>query len=362
MFDDDEPEFYENNEQIINSSLFSVSTENKGPNRVVNNTSLRTGIVVAAYEIDDELNFNKKFPEYDVLVVEQDKNSTVEPVLYKNCVAIDSFGGVADFFEFKIRPVNNVSEDKEVEVDANFQKQFGNVVLILCLDGSADKGIIIKSLPHPGRKTTLTTENELHLEGEYNGLNWKIDKEGSLTVTFRSKTDNQGKPQDEQSGGTFVKMDKEGSIELNTNLKEKDATSVKLDKTKKDINITAGQNISNVAQKNLSLLAEGDLSGSAKGSLSFVTEGAAKISAKSGLSLDGSSQVDIKGDTTKITGGNMVQIEGGKLMINTPKVFVGQGGQPAIIATTKFIGTGNHGAPVVCNAVGPFSKSVFIAS
>jgi len=337
---------------LINTSKTSAFSKN------LSNNSLRLGVVVKVHDTDSETNLSKVLPEYDVITTEQNGTMGQSFVTYTNCISADTLGGMADFFEFKRRAYEK--EDFKQTFDIN--KHDGSMVLLLCLDGYTDKAIIISAITNTNRKTTLTTENELHLEGEYNGLNWKIDKEGSLTVTFRSKTDSQGVPQDEQSGGTFVKMDKEGSIELNTNLKEKDATSVKLDKTKKDINIIAGQNISNVAQKNLSLLAEGDLSGSAKGSLSFVTEGAAKISAKSGLSLDGSSQVDIKGDTTKITGGNMVQIEGGKLMINTPKVFVGQGGQPAIIATTKFIGYTAKGESVLCNALGPYSKSVFIAS
>jgi phage gp45-like len=336
----------------ISTSKISAFSKN------MNNNSLRLGVIVKVHDIEDESNLSKVLPEYDVITTEQNKDMGQSFVTYTNCIAADSLGGIADFFEFKRRP----SEKEDFKQTFDVNKHDGSMVLLLCLDGYTDKAIIISAITNVQRKTTLTKDNELHLEGEYNGLNWKVDKEGALTVTFRSATDSKGVPQDEQSGGTFVKMDKEGSIELNTNLKEKDVTSVKLDKAKKDITVTAGQSISQTAQKDIKMAAEGELSGSAKGSLSFVTEGAAKISAKSGLTLDGSSQVDIKGDTTKITGGNMVQIEGGKLMINTPKVFIGQGGLPAVIGTTKFVGIGNKGSPVVCNAIGPFSSSVFIAS
>ena len=362
LFDDDTPEFYEDNEEVMNTSLFTPANISEVYSKnISSNTALKVGIVVKTYEIDDKLNLNKKFPEYDVLVVEQKENSSVEPIIYNKCVAIDSIGGVADFFEFKKREVKQ-KEESENPLNVEFKNQFGNMVLLLCLDGSSDKGIIVNSFPHPGRKTTLTKDAGLHLEGEYNGLNWQINKDGELTVTFKSKTDEKGKPQDETAGGTTVKMDKEGSIDINTNLEGDEETYMRMDKKNKDIGLKAGANVGFTAKKDVAMNAEGKITGKAKANVELVAEGAAKVSAKSSLDLEGESVVNVKGGNVIISGQNIVKIETQKCMIDAQKVFVGQGGTPAVIATTKFVGSGNHGAPVNCSAVGPFSSSVFIAS
>lgn len=369
MFDDDDyddfyPEFYDNNETIFNSSLYSIE---KSPNKnyfdkIFNNTSLKVGIIVKIYEIDDEKNNNKKIPEYDVLVVQNNKQESIEPIFYKNCINAENFGGKADFFEYKMRAVDKKETNSKAVLDIDFSKQYGNMVLLLCLDGSTDRGIIIKSVNHRGRKSTLTKDAGLHLEGEYNGLNWQVNKDGELTVTFKSKTDNEGKPQDETAGGSFLKIDKKGSVNLDSGLKEKEETNIVIDKEKKDVKIKAGQSFIMSTQKDIEISAEGKISGKAKASVEFLSEGTAKYTAKSSIDIEGTSVANIKGGNVIVSGQNGVIIEGQQCMIDTPKVFVGQGGSPAIIGTTKFVGTGNFGAPVICYAVGPFSKSVLIGS
>lgn len=361
LFDDDTPEFYEDNEEVMNSSLFTPSNIGEQYfNNIFGNTNLKNGIIIKVYEIDDDLNMNKKFPEYDVLVVEQKQTSSVEPVIYKNCIAIDSFGGIADFFEYKRRPVEEKKES-DTPLDTNFKEQFGNMVLLLCLDGSTDKGIIVNSVPHPGRKTTLTKDAELHLEGEYNGLNWQINKDGELKITFKSKTDIKGKPEDETAGGTHLQIDKKGSVDINTNLDGDEETYMRMDKENKDVGLKAGGNIGFTAKKDVATNADGKITGKAKGAIELAAEGTAKFTAKSTLDLEGKSKTSLKSNTIMINGSNLVQIDGQKLIVNAPKVILGSGGTPAVIATTKFVGTGNHGAPVTCSAVGPFSSTVLIA-
>lgn len=363
FFDENDAEFYDTNEETGNTSLYSF-THDQGSNffkRIFGDTSLKIGIVIKTYDIDDEKNLNKKIPEYDVLIVQEGEGS-IEPVVYKNCINTDSFGGKADFLEYKLRANSKEPKGKNT-VNTNFKEQDGNIVLLLCLDGSLDKGVILKSIFHKGRKeTTLTKDAGLHLEGEYNGLNWQINKEGELTITFKSATDNDGKPKDKTAGGTTVKMNKEGSIDINTNLQGDEETYMRMDKKNKNIGLKAGANVGFTAKKDVATNADGSITGKAKGSVEFAAEGTAKVSAKSSLALESESAVNIKGGTVTISGQNMVKIEGQTCDISTQKVFVGQGGTPAIIATTKFQGIGNFGAPVISTAIGPYSGSVFIAS
>jgi hypothetical protein len=332
-------------------------------NKKYKNTPLRMGCVTKIYEIDDENNNSKNdknsaIVQYDVMVeqITEDGKGT-NFVKYDRCMRMTGFGGLADFFEYKLR-------DSEVDFEEtySFTQQDGSMVILLCLDGFSEMGIIIGSVKHYDRPTTLDKKAGLHLEGEYNGLNWKINKDGELVVTFKSKTNNKGEPQDETAGGTHFQIDKEGSVDINANLEGDEETYMRMDKKNKDVGLKAGANVGFTAKKDVAMNADGKITGKAKGAVEFTAEGAAKVSAKSSLDLEGESAVNVKGGNVIISGQNGVIIEGQQCMIDTQKVFVGQGGTPAVIATTKFVGQGNHGAPVNCSAVGPFSSSVFIAS
>jgi hypothetical protein len=337
---------------IISPSKLSATNKN------LNNTPLRMGVVVRVHEVTDESNISKLFPEYDVVTGEQNKQLGQSFVEYMNCISMDSLGGIADFFEKKLRK----SDSEDFKKTYSFDKQNGSLVLLLCIDGFSDKAIIVGSIPHASRKTKLTKEAGLHLEGEYNGLNWKIDKDGALTVTFKSKTNNEGVPQDKQAGGTHIQIDKTGQVDINTGLKDAEETYIRMDKKNKNVGLKAGSNIGLTAKKNVAINAEGNIEALSKANVAINAEGTAKFTSKSSISIEGASAVDIKGGNVTITGNNGVIIEGQQCMIDTPKVFVGQNGTAAVIQTTRFIGTGNLGVPIISQAMGPFSSAVFIAS
>ena len=164
---------------VLPSSLLSKQNTSmvSAFNKIYNNVQLRAGVIIKTYDIDNENNSNKTSVEYDVLVLEQDKDNGTTPITYRKVISMDSFGGMADFFEFKRRP-----KTKEKSID-NMTDNDGQLVILLCLDGNAKKGIIIGGMKQAKRLTKLTAKAGLHLEGEYNGLNWKIDKDGAFTVT-----------------------------------------------------------------------------------------------------------------------------------------------------------------------------------
>ena len=326
-------------------------------NKKYNNTPVRMGCIVKTYDIKDKSNNsnsteNGAVPQYDVVTEEQSVSGGQSYVKYTNCISITGFGGIADFFEYKLR-----DSTESFEETYDFKKQNGNMVLILCLDGFSEKAVIIGSVKHYEKKSTLTKEAGLHLEGEYNGLNWKVNKDGELTVTFKSKTDNEGKPQDETAGGSYAKIDKTGSIEFNTN----DEAFVKIDKPGKNINVEVGNDISLKAKNDLNIAVDSKISASAKSDISFAAEGSAKYSSKSSITIEGKSLATIKGGDVKIEGDNSITAKATKVVINAPKTLIGPSPKPAIILTTKFIGVGNLGGPVVCSAVGPFSSNVLIS-
>lgn len=336
--------------------LPSSILENRDPGdynlqkQISQNSYLRLGVVLDIIEIEDDNNLSKLTPEYTVMTIQDDNT-----VIYKNCIAADGFGGVADYFVKKHR---KPKDSKKVQDSGSLKKQNGSIVLLLCIDGNSEQAVIITSIAHPDRKNgKLTKDLGHHMEGEFNGINWKVDKDGQLIVTFKSPTDNDGKPKDTKAGGATIKMEKDGSIEAADGNKEK----IRIDKTKKTIGITAESDISNTtdanfnvtAKKNISMKSTADLLADAGGSVTAKSGGAFNITAEGALT--------VKAPDIQMTADNMVQVKGSTINLSAPQVNVGNGGTPALILSTFFLGTGNLGAPVISNPIGPFSSSVFIA-
>ena len=342
------------------SSLLSKMDSKKvsAVSRRFENTPLRLGIIIDVYEIDNEKNTSKTFPEYVVMTKESNPTGGIDYKKYTNVISLDGFGGIADFFEYKLRSNTNTIDKKENTPSFDFTKQNGSMVIILCLDGFSEKAIIIGGLANvldekTQRKTNLTKENGLHMEGEYNGINWKVNKDGEFVLTFKSPTDNNGKVINDKYSGTFTKIDKTGSFEV----KDKH-NHVSMDNDKGGINTTTDADHKTSADKNIELAAKKNI---VKKSENWSLEATGSANQKAN-----SWNVDISGNAVLKTGNITVQtgvmeIKGKQLNVAANSILLGNGGAPALILTTKFIGTGNKGTPVVSQAIGPFSGIVSIA-
>lgn len=315
------------------------------------NLTIKVGIVIDVIEIDSPNNATKLSTEYTVMTIESFNNKT-----YSNCLAADGFGGIADFFNQKLRPV---SDKKKAANKTELKGQNGSIVLMMCLDGLADQAVIIGSIAHPDRKNgKLTKELGHHMEGEFNGVNWKVDKDGALTVTFKSATDNDGKQADTKAAGSNLKMEKDGSIEVGDGNKEK----IRIDKTAKtvaisaeaDISATTDAGVNLTAKAGINLKATADLLADAGGSFTAKSGGAFNITSEGPLSM--------KATDIKIAADNMMTLKGSQIMISAPMINVGDGGTPAVTMNTLVMAVGNLGIPIIGNLVGPFSSSVFIGS
>jgi len=338
---------------ILNSSLLTVDDQEHlaAFNKTYNNFALRVGIINACYETDDESNISKIGPEYDVLVIEQDENKSISGIQYRNCISTDTFGNISDFFEFRYRKQTKAEKNSK----RNPAKQNGSFVLLLCLDGSSEKGIIMGALPHASRKEKL--DKDLHLHGEYNGLNIKIDKDGAFTIEFKGPRDDNGKYTNEEAGGSTLSIDKDGQIDLNTGNDD----YIRIDKKNKDIGLKAGQHIGLTAEKNIGLIAKGNISQTCK-DLIAKAEGKASIESASGMDLKTDGSMKINAASLTVNADSSTKITSSQITLDGMTFVGGAGGTPAIIGTTQFLGTGNLGAPVMSLAIGPFSSKVFIAT
>ena len=159
----------------------------RGFNKSYNNTALRFGVIKNIYSVNDPNNVSNLSTEYDVDVIEQDMNRGIAPVTYKNCLSVDGLGSIADYFEKNFR-VQTQSDNLQLPLTKG---QNGATVLVLCLDATTGKGIILGGLKHPDRPMNLTSA-EPQLYGEYNGINVSINPDGSGTLVVQGATDNNG--------------------------------------------------------------------------------------------------------------------------------------------------------------------------
>ena len=363
---------------ILPSSLLSFRNPDDFDigQKFINNTTLKIGVVTDVIEVDNAANITKQGPEYNVMVIAQDKNGGICSESYRNCLRIDMFGGVGEFLDAKLHAPDKaaaVLKSGSLTKDNN-----GSIVLLLCVDGNTEKGIIIGAIKHPGRKTTLTSDAGKHLEGEYNGINWQVNKDGELVVTYKSSTDNDGKTSDDKAGGTFLKVDKTGSIDINDNTGE----NIKIDKVAQTVAINATKDIITKTGGNFKLTATKDISASTKSDLIIQAQGKAGITIGKDMNLEVTNaltgkamSLDLNVQQSIKIQSNQIQINGQQFTINSPQftisgnqvqirgsqIMLGNGGTPAVTMMSKAIGIGNLGAPVISSFIGPFSSVVMIS-
>lgn len=358
---------------VLPSSLLSYAEESyyNAFGQTFNNVALRIGVVKSISKIEDENNIEAKVLEYDVMVFQQDQDKGVIPITYKNCVTMDSFGGIGDFFEF-VKSVPT-GQSGSLTVDD------GSYVLLLCIDGTATRGVIIGALPHHGRKSTLLKAKDKHMEGEYNGLRFKINDDGELTLTFKGKTDNKGVPKTPKSAGSQIKMEKDGSVEINDRDIEPELLAgndkqgkvsgakpsesyekVRIDKTKQSIDIISRKDQNQTSGANYNLTIKANTTHKTKDWI-VAAEGKANLSSKSTLDIKSGGAFSLTAADIKMKSDASMQVQANSIQLNAQQVAVGQGGTPAVIQSTTVLSIGNLGMPIVGTMIGPFSTTVIIA-
>jgi hypothetical protein len=364
---------------FLNSSLFTVRSENDPENqfssKIFGNNTLKVGAVIEVYEPEDKNNVSKASAEYDVMVIEQDKSNGINYSIYRNCLALDSFGSVADYFQVKYR---KPKDSKKVRSNTKLKDQQGSIVLILCLDGNAEKAVIVGALAHPNRKKTLNKDSGHALEGEFNGIKYTIDKSGGLTITFKGATDGDGKPISAKEGGSQIKIEKDGSVELNDaplseydkagNLKTNKASSavsgeyekVRIDKTAQSISQSARKDISATSGANVNISAKADVN-MKMNNLIAQAEGSVKYKSAGEFGVSTDSAFNLKAASGQVTLDDSLMIKSNNVNINAQTVSLGAGASPAVTMNTIFQGVGFAGVPVFSHSIGPYSSVVMIA-
>lgn len=334
--------------------LSGAAQQMQGFNQTYGNTALKVAVVVAVYPTTDEKNISKLTTEYDVIAIEGNSDRGSAATMYRNCMSASSLGGIADYFDVTIRS----RKTKKYKGDApRLNEQNGSVVLILCLDAAAEKAMIIGAFPHPDRKTTQK-DDKPYLEGQYNGVNIKVETDGSTSLTFKGAMDEDGKILDKEQGPTTLKIEKDGSFQVDhktiTHRLAKDGkASLTADDdisntTKKNFNVTATENVNVKSTKNTAM-EMADFVMKATGSASM---GMQKLGIKS------ESEIKIEGSQFQVEAASMAKIKAASIVLDGLVALGGAGGQPILLLSTQMLGVGNLGAPVMSTAIAGYATKV----
>lgn len=345
---------------VLPYGLFSEDTTSSiaGFNRKYKNHGLKAGIVLKSYPVDSKKNINKLTSEYDVLVIENDQGGAANAITYRNCVSTEGLGSIADYFE---RTLRTQKKFKGKTKGRDFKGQDGAIVLILCLDGLSEKGIIIGALRHPDRKNGLKGDKK-QLLAEFNGMKIQIEDDGSAKMTFRGATENDGEPLDKELGETTFDIEKDGSFQIKnkgvTQRLQKDGNVSLLAESsvavtnKKDLKISTNEDKVKLSATNGATSLETE-------TLTIKSSGSATFSFKS-LDLTSEGEAKLKGQMLSLEASSMAKIKASSITLDGMVSLGGAGGTPALTMNTQFIGVGNLGAPVISQAVGPFSTKVVL--
>lgn len=170
---------------------------------------LRLGRVIKTHNPTDETNRSKLFFEYDVLVEHNDNLSSQARIVIPRCRMMSFFGGVADFSRFTPR---------QMEVETKFEDELteGSQVLVMCVNGNSQEGVIIGGIQHQKAEADNPSDGH-HTIMQFNGMRFGIDKDGQLSITFNGKTNAKNAIQgDPLASGTTLTFQKDGSFKVFT--------------------------------------------------------------------------------------------------------------------------------------------------
>ena len=249
------------------------------------NTTLHYGEVQELLYPDNPLNRSKKFIEYNVLVSNYE-NGTFNSVIYHNCMLINPLAGLADKLSFTLRADKTVSKPKNGFIPAGL----GSKVLVLCLNGARDQGIILGGIRDDKdltEKPDTAGEKGHNLHFNFNGIDFFINKDGEMTVQYQGKTDADAKINkdvDKNAVGTTLKIEKNGNFVVNTKDKKQ---SITIDHAKKQISIIADEAYTVNAK---------DVKIDASGSVAITDKNGTSIKGK-GVKVGGASEAWMLGST-----------------------------------------------------------------
>ncbi len=215
------------------SSYFQAGSPQTGADVYKEGSMIVMGQVEKIHFLDDPTNVSKTFVEYDVSVRDEKGGQST----LRNVRCAFFLGGTNDFNEV-ILENNEFASSGKLDPSNLFLHKNGTIVLVAFMNGSKDKPFIVGTLPHPKKRGAKRADGIRKL-GEFRGLEWNINKDGELIITYRGNRSPNGKLVRENTGPTVIKIDKTGAISVTDN----EGQLIKMDRVAKSIKITTKENL-----------------------------------------------------------------------------------------------------------------------
>lgn len=190
-----------NDDGTITPSYINWFLEPSGQNSTFSDTSMKVGRVIAVYYPSDSKNVNKTFTEYDVEAVYTEGSSPPIKTVFARCLVSSLFGGIADYIRWTPR-----------KDDSTEGPILGSLVFIVCQNGNQRKAFIVGGIPHP--ESTVKDLEEHSFLFDFNGINFKINKDGECILKRRGVTNSKGEVEDTSGSDSFFMFTKTGDITL----------------------------------------------------------------------------------------------------------------------------------------------------
>jgi hypothetical protein len=238
--------------EVISSAL-NASHGMSAEHHIYNAYELVRGQIEQVYAVDDsDNNLDGKgvVTLFDVRVWLPDGGTE----LIRRCRVCQpiSGGSLNNFFE--VLPPDPGVESKNYKVESSNKR--GTHVLVGFISGQKTSGVILGALPHPNAVAVARRPKKAlgtHLEGEFQGFNYKIQNDGSVVMTFNGPRDDKGKLIG-SAGPTVFTIDAQGRIKLTTNANQE----VLVDRVAKTVQIVNGTTSWKMEQTGSKITAESD--------------------------------------------------------------------------------------------------------
>jgi hypothetical protein len=218
---------------VLPTSIPSFESKSVEQEFMANNTIYEAEIE-KVYAVDDPDNKfqSANFTVCDIIL--RKANGSSEPV--KNCRLMQpAWGGTPNNFleTLQVDPGPSASSAK----NPRSQKR-SNYVLVAFINGRKDYGVILGGLPHANpvaRKRRPSKKKGVYLEAEFQGLNWKINNDGSMEMIFNGPRNDKGEIVG-KDGPTTVKIDPKGNFQISTNNQQ----TFSIDREKQTVSVDCG--------------------------------------------------------------------------------------------------------------------------
>lgn len=350
-------------------STLSMRPHMDAKQQVMGNYSLKMGMVTDIFYPDEDKNLSKKFIEYNVMCSEINENGNVTMTVYRNCTVQNMFG----------MSNNNLTYTLQADKSEDGRMEFGSLAMLLCISGQATNGqaVIVSGFSHPDNPKYKKADGQFY-DFNFNGINYNINKDGEMTITFNSPLDKKKNKKNEKAAGTQLKIDKEGRIKISDNegqfwqldrVDQKStwsngAESIIIDKKNKQVQLISSGEMSQTSKQKMSMASDDDLIMSSKKDTALTADANMKLESKSNMNQKSGGNWEVKatGNVMINAGANIIATAGNVAQLQGTINLIGAGSVPvAAVGVSLTIGIGNLGAPVVSTIV-TGSSTVFVGT